>query len=355
MSKTQDKIPCSVSLLTLNSGEGLRACLESLKDFEEILVCDGNSTDNTQDIARAFGARIIKQYDTDEPNVPCAMDKATVRQKAMDASTLPWRFFMDADDTLSPEAAEEIRAITSDPNPKHLIWRMPTRIFIGDKEIKYEATYPSYQTRLVHESVGAKFKGPVHDHLVWNVLRFPAGTMQSYYNFGWPKERVEHFWRYQRLYVRRELATTHFTNFFHFIRWGIWFRLRVIAGYVLWRLPSMYLRYGFKDSMSLSLELQIVGYHMLLLTGSITRYIKTRAWFVIGAELLKGRSLNLAQRAVWALHQEAYGTTLLVGEPHVRAVLWPYIGKSRWHTLTEISFQEFTKLQRPEYDSILVL
>ena len=77
----KEKIPCSVSILTLNSANGLRACLESLKDFGEIIICDGNSTDDTRDIARSFGAKVIKQYDTDEPETRCDMDKATVRER----------------------------------------------------------------------------------------------------------------------------------------------------------------------------------------------------------------------------------------------------------------------------------
>ncbi len=278
MNTVPRKIPCSVSLLTLNVGESLISCLESLKDFEEIIVCDGNSTDSTREIAARYGAKIIKQYDTDEPNVRCDMDKATVRQRAMDASTLPWRFFMDADDTLSPEAVEEIRKITSDSSPTHFIWRMPTRIFIEDKEIKHEATYPSYQTRLTHHSVGARFKGPVHDHLIWDTKKFPVGTMQSYYNFGWPQERVDNFWRYQKAYARRELTVEKWNEatIASFLKWNIFWRLKIIAGYLLWRLPVMYLRYGFKDSMPLSLELQIVGYHFLLLFGSIEKYTTTR-------------------------------------------------------------------------------
>lgn len=273
-----EKIPCSVSLLTLNVEDSLPACLDSLKDFQEIIVCDGNSTDRTQEIAARYGTRVIKQYDTDEPNVRCDMDKATVRQRAMDASTLPWRFFMDADDTLSPEAVQEIRTIVTGSNQNYSIWRMPTRIFIDGTEIKHEATYPSYQTRLVHERVDARFKGPVHDHLVWDTKKFPVGTMKNYYNFHWPKERVESFWMYQKAYARRELTVQDWggTTFVDMVRWTVLWRFKIIVGYVFWRLPLMYFRYGFKDSMPLSLEIQIVGYHIMLLFGGVREYVKAR-------------------------------------------------------------------------------
>ena len=52
------KIKCSVPLLTLNSEKTLARCFESVKDFEDILIVDGNSTDTTHDIAKKFGIPI---------------------------------------------------------------------------------------------------------------------------------------------------------------------------------------------------------------------------------------------------------------------------------------------------------
>lgn len=320
-------------MLTLNSAGGLHACLESLKDFQEIIVCDGNSTDRTQDIARLFGARITKQYDTDEPDTPCAMDKAAVRERAMAASSVSWRFFMDSDDTLSPEAIDEIRAIVTAPHPAHVVWRMPTRIFIGGKEVKHEATYPSYQTRLVHESVGAHFRGPVHERLVFDEKRFSVGTMRSFYNFHWSQERVADYWGYLRTYARRELQTTRFTSFGNFFYWGIYRRLRTILGYVLWRLPAMYLRHGFKDSMPLSIELTIVRYHFSLLFGSIALYFKTRTWFVLFVETLKGKDLNRTLGNLTARMWEGYGRVFDVGGGDGKSSYWRFIKHHRWHRI----------------------
>jgi glycosyltransferase involved in cell wall biosynthesis len=349
------KIPCSVSTLTLNAGEHLAECLESLRDFDEVIVGDANSTDNTRDIARSFGARVVKQYDTDEPAVPCIMDRGPVRQRVIDASTLPWRLFIDGDDTLSPEMIEEIRAIVTDPNPKHLIWRMPSRVLIDGKEIKHYASYPAYQMRLVHVSVGARLRGQVHDRYVYDEKKFPVGTMQSAYTFHWPKERVEHFWEYQKKYARCELATSEFSTLWNFLRWGLYFRLRIISGYLLWRLPAMYLRYGFRDSMPLSLELQIVGYHGFLLVGSIGKYILTRRWWILTSCLLQGDTFTEAQQAFKARALEAYGKTLLIGEPRERARVLSYVKKTRWHRVVEATSNEVLTrgLQEKDFDTVI--
>lgn len=335
------RIPCSVSLLTFNSEKGIARCLESLKDFEEIIVCDGNSTDRTREIAAAFGAKIISQYDTDEPGTPCTMDKAAVRQRAMSASTNSWRFFMDSGDTLSPEAIEEIRAITTRKNPSALIWRMPTRIFIAGSEILHEATYPSYQTRLVNNAVGAHFKNPVHDRLDWDRARFQIGTMTSYYDLHWSRERVAHYWEYLHAYVRREVQVERMGTIGDLIQWKIRC-LRTIFGYVLWRLPTMYVKYGFKDSMPLSIELTIVRYHSALLFGMIGKYVRTRLWFVILLETLYGKDLNRVLSNVTANGSEAYGRVLDVGGSH-GASYWRYLETRRWFKKTSLDIDPRVK------------
>ncbi len=349
-------IPCSVSLLTLNAADTLPACLERLKDFADIIVCDGNSTDGTQEVAKRYGAHVIKQYDTDEPNVPCAMDKATVREKAMAASKYEWRFFMDADDTLSEEAVEEIRAIVSEEKPEHLIWRMPTRIFIDGKEILYEATYPSYQTRLVHVSVGAHFKGAVHDHLVWDTHKFPVGTMKKYYNFEWSKERALYYGKYVSTYVKRELDTMHIhrSSFRDFMYWGVYRRLRVGLGYVLWRLPTMYARHGFRDSMPLSLELQIAAQHFSILFGSIGRFLMSRRWYLLTRGALFGDKRAHTERNSALRDYEAYGRVLDVGGSKEESY-WHYLQTHRWHRDTYTKESELSSLPLAHFDTVLYL
>lgn len=321
------KIPCSVSIIT--RGEGLRPVLEALQDFEEVIICHGNPAPEHLEVAREFGAVLVKQYETDEPNLTCMTDKAAVRQKAMDAATLPWRFFMDRDDRLSTEAIEEIRSITTAAHPAHLVWRMPTRIFIDGREITHEATYPSYQTRLVHESVGAIFKNPVHDRLTWDSARFPVGTMESFYDFHWSPSRVANYWGYIGAYARREIETFEISSFFALLGWVLR-RIRTILGYLLWRLPWMYLRHGFAESMPLSIELTIVRYHIVLLFGGIQKYFATRTWAEILVGTLRGKDINRILFNLAARSFEAYGRVLDVGGGH-DASYWRYVSTRRWY------------------------
>ena len=70
----------SVVINTYNAEQHLAAVLESVKDFDEVLICDMESTDTTLDIARQYGCRIItferKQYNIVEPAREYAIHEA---------------------------------------------------------------------------------------------------------------------------------------------------------------------------------------------------------------------------------------------------------------------------------------
>lgn len=280
-----EKIPCSIGILTLNSGQTLRRCVDSVKDFAEIVICDGNSTDDTLDIAREYGAKIVKQYDSDEPNLRCVKDKANVRQRNMDAASYDWYFFMDSDDTLSSGVVDEIKKIVSGPEPTCLpdgqeffVYRMPTRIFLDGKEIKHEASYPSYQTRLINRKIKPYFKGRVHDRLEFNREKYKVGELKSFYDFHWPKERIQNYWKYQKMYANWEADAAGGGPWGAFFYWCVYRRLRIIAGY-LYRTPKMYLLYGFKDSMPLKIQLLTMWQHfyiLYLLTKKQISYVRNK-------------------------------------------------------------------------------
>lgn len=61
MTNSVDKIPCTVAMLTFNSASTLDRALSSVRDMREILIADGGSTDETLEIAKRYGAKIILQ------------------------------------------------------------------------------------------------------------------------------------------------------------------------------------------------------------------------------------------------------------------------------------------------------
>jgi glycosyltransferase involved in cell wall biosynthesis len=103
------KLPVSAIIAVRNEAKNLPRCLQALADVGEVYVIDSQSTDDTVEIARSHGAQVVQfHYQGGWPKK---------RQWAMD--TLPiaheWILLLDADEALTPELTEEIRAAIQNP------------------------------------------------------------------------------------------------------------------------------------------------------------------------------------------------------------------------------------------------
>lgn len=157
----QEKINCTVAVLTFNSGAGLRMCLSSVKEFAEIIVADGGSTDDTLSIAREYGAKIISQSN---PGFPIS-DFAKERQKTLDVATCPWFFYLDSDEIMTEELKEEIRKITNFPTLPYKVYKVRYELSTPDFKKRYISYKPYFQTRFFHRDSGAYFIKKVHEKI----------------------------------------------------------------------------------------------------------------------------------------------------------------------------------------------
>jgi len=56
-------IACSVYIVSLNSAPWLKALLDSVRDFAEVIILDSGSTDATYEIAQQFNNVTIQHQD----------------------------------------------------------------------------------------------------------------------------------------------------------------------------------------------------------------------------------------------------------------------------------------------------
>ena len=110
-----DENKISVVINTYNAERDLERVLEAVKDFDEVLICDMESTDNTLDIAKKYGCRIVtferKTYNIVEP----------AREFAIHEARFDWVLVVDADEIVTPELKEYLyRRIKEDDCPDGL-------------------------------------------------------------------------------------------------------------------------------------------------------------------------------------------------------------------------------------------
>ena len=100
----------SVIINTYNAEQHLRKVLDSVKDFDEVVVCDMESTDHTLEIAKEYGCKIVT---FPKENHTCC-DPA--RTFAIQSASNKWAFVVDADEIVTPELREELYQIIQQPN-----------------------------------------------------------------------------------------------------------------------------------------------------------------------------------------------------------------------------------------------
>src|SRR5205085_2615886 len=109
-------LPISVIVPVRNEARNLPRCLESLRQFGEVYVIDSQSSDESVELARTAGAKIVQFY----------YQGGWPKKRQWALNTLPlkyeWVLLLDADEVVTPSLAREIRAAISDPaiNGYHL-------------------------------------------------------------------------------------------------------------------------------------------------------------------------------------------------------------------------------------------
>jgi glycosyltransferase involved in cell wall biosynthesis len=135
----------SVLILTKNEEADLPGCIRSLPWRDDVVVFDSYSTDRTQDIALAMGARFIIRPDLDHTKA-FGGDEAFHRTWGVRQIPYanPWLFVIDADERLTQKAANEMQAIANAPDNQYVAYRIRRRDFFNGRHLRHVQTSPWY-------------------------------------------------------------------------------------------------------------------------------------------------------------------------------------------------------------------
>src|SRR3989338_6776752 len=96
------KIPLSVMVMTKNEEKNISDCLQSVSWAKDLIVLDDCSTDQTCEIAKHYGARVVERK----------MDiEGRHRNYGYCLAQENWILSLDADERVSSELAEKIKKI----------------------------------------------------------------------------------------------------------------------------------------------------------------------------------------------------------------------------------------------------
>lgn len=146
----------SVVMIVKNEAAVLGRCLDSVKDADEIVICDTGSTDGTLDVARQYTDKVFSDYVWED-------HFANARNHAKSKATGDWILSIDADEYLTcpfsavrEAAAKGFMAVnvkmTAETGPTSIFW-FP-RLFRRSENVWWEGAVHNHLS-VIGEDVGA--------------------------------------------------------------------------------------------------------------------------------------------------------------------------------------------------------
>src|SRR3989338_9739440 len=143
----------SIIIITKNEEKRIRACLESVKWADEILVLDNGSDDKTLQIAKEYTDKIFEFQNE---------DFATLRNKGMEQAKGEWVLYVDADERVTDSLKKEIEALVS--FSKYSAVALSRTNIIFGQEAKNSPFWPDWVIRLLKKEDFETWVGKIHEY-----------------------------------------------------------------------------------------------------------------------------------------------------------------------------------------------
>lgn len=171
--------PVSVVIISKNEALVIADCLTSVAGLaNEIVVLDSESSDGTQEICAAHGARVI---DADW------LGFGRQKNLAVQSACNDWVLCLDADERLTPELCASIRAVMAEP--LYSAYRCARRNRFLGRYMRHGEGYPDWNLRLFDRRVAHWSSDPVHEKVICaepvgdlagDLLHESAETLEGY-------------------------------------------------------------------------------------------------------------------------------------------------------------------------------
>ncbi|MCX8038310.1 MAG: glycosyltransferase family 2 protein [Candidatus Sumerlaeia bacterium] len=177
----------SVLVPTFNEEHNIRACLESVRWADEVVVVDSFSTDRTRDIAREIADRVLEhEY----------INSATQKNWAIPQMSHPWVLIVDSDERVTPALRDEILAVLENPGGLDGFRIGRINHFLG-KRVRFCGWQHDCVLRLFRRDLGRYQDREVHADVIIESGR--VGRLQNkllHYTFDSFEQYLKKFDRY---------------------------------------------------------------------------------------------------------------------------------------------------------------
>ncbi|MFN0157955.1 MAG: glycosyltransferase family 2 protein [Bacteroidota bacterium] len=147
----------SVITLALNEEHNIDECLASVRWADELIVVDSGSMDKTVELAKKH-TKLVLEVEW--------LGYGATKNLALQKATGDWVLWLDADERVTPELAEEIKHILKRDDASVVAYDVARRAYFLGKWIRHSGWYPGRVTRLFKRGNGQFTESRVHEQLV---------------------------------------------------------------------------------------------------------------------------------------------------------------------------------------------
>ncbi|WP_297191881.1 glycosyltransferase family 2 protein [uncultured Campylobacter sp.] len=157
-----DKLTLSACILVKNAQKHIKECLENLQDFDEIILLDNESSDDTLKIAHDFNKEYknLKIYQSE------FIGFGALKNLAISYAKNEWIFSIDSDEILEKECLNYLKDFFSKAVDEKTILALPRKNLYKQEWIKACGWYPDYVTRIFNKNYTKFNNNLVHESVI---------------------------------------------------------------------------------------------------------------------------------------------------------------------------------------------
>ena len=242
MTETQ-KLPISVCMLVKNEADRLVKSLPLLSIFEEVLVYDSGSTDESIDICKKYHAKVIQGE---------WLGFSETRKKLFAQASQPWIFWLDADEVVTPDLSKEIRAI----NFESLTctgFEINRKVYFENQWVHHGEWFPNWNIRIFHSDCWQIEHRDVHEGIIIKGTSTRLKGLLEHHSYRNWNDRNLRMEKYSELWAQMKLQEGVKTFIAEGTLRAIW---RFFRNYII-KLGFLDGILGFKISISIAKEVNL--------------------------------------------------------------------------------------------------
>lgn len=187
----------SIAINVRNGGKYLERCLNALTKFADVVLLDNHSTDNTLEIARGFSnVRIFHSE---------FLGMGRVRNLAASYTKNDWVLFVDCDEIVSPELANQLLNMNFE---KNYIYRIYRKNFYDGYQVETSSWGNDWILRLYNKTDTQFIENEVHDSFIMDNMQTRKIVDGFIYHFPYDavSQLVDKMQFYSTLYAKQHFG-----------------------------------------------------------------------------------------------------------------------------------------------------